>query len=117
HILLILHRPFLIIFYPFLSAIISILCSYTTLFRSCHNLIDIFERLLIVTPDSGTQTPTTIIDLTGYQILYNLMWHITKCCIQTRSEEHTSELQSRFDLVCRLLLEKKNIILIHSLVR
>src|SRR5699024_11566374 len=26
----------------------------------------------------------------------------------TRSEEHTSELQSRFDLVCRLQLEKKN---------
>src|SRR5699024_12574654 len=26
----------------------------------------------------------------------------------SRSEEHTSELQSRFDLVCRLLLEKKN---------
>src|SRR5699024_11906358 len=28
--------------------------------------------------------------------------------INLRSEEHTSELQSRFDLVCRLLLEKKN---------
>src|SRR5699024_12412557 len=27
-----------------------------------------------------------------------------------RSEEHTSELQSRFDLVCRLLLEKKKYI-------
>src|SRR5207249_12027142 len=27
--------------------------------------------------------------------------------IEPRSEEHTSELQSRFDLVCRLLLEKK----------
>ena len=27
----------------------------------------------------------------------------------TRSEEHTSELQSHSDLVCRLLLEKKNI--------
>src|SRR5438067_5885177 len=27
----------------------------------------------------------------------------------TRSEEHTSELQSRFDLVCRFLLEKKKI--------
>src|SRR5437868_12379916 len=27
--------------------------------------------------------------------------------VRTRSEEHTSELQSRFDLVCRLLLEKK----------
>src|SRR2546421_7953608 len=32
----------------------------------------------------------------------------TKCrCIKRRSEEHTSELQSRSDLVCRLLLEKK----------
>src|SRR5438067_10071361 len=29
-----------------------------------------------------------------------LVWYL-------RSEEHTSELQSRFDLVCRLLLEKK----------
>src|SRR5437868_9679284 len=28
--------------------------------------------------------------------------------VYVRSEEHTSELQSRFDLVCRLLLEKKN---------
>src|SRR5207249_5883164 len=28
--------------------------------------------------------------------------------LDARSEEHTSELQSRFDLVCRLLLEKKN---------
>src|SRR5437868_10012033 len=27
--------------------------------------------------------------------------------LRDRSEEHTSELQSRFDLVCRLLLEKK----------
>src|SRR5437868_12145905 len=27
--------------------------------------------------------------------------------VASRSEEHTSELQSRFDLVCRLLLEKK----------
>src|SRR5699024_11218675 len=30
--------------------------------------------------------------------------------VWVRSEEHTSELQSRFDLVCRLLLEKKKII-------
>src|SRR5690349_23671152 len=29
-----------------------------------------------------------------------------------RSEEHTSELQSRRDLVCRLLLEKKNLLLL-----
>src|SRR5450432_1572758 len=31
-----------------------------------------------------------------------------------RSEEHTSELQSRSDLVCRLLLEKKKIRVYHS---
>src|SRR2546429_2535425 len=30
---------------------------------------------------------------------------------RTRSEEHTSELQSRLHLVCRLLLEKKNSVL------
>src|SRR5256884_5471991 len=29
--------------------------------------------------------------------------------LETRSEEHTSELQSRLHLVCRLLLEKKNL--------
>src|SRR2546428_1877190 len=33
---------------------------------------------------------------------------------EDRSEEHTSELQSRSDLVCRLLLEKKNINTIYS---
>src|SRR5207249_10732028 len=33
----------------------------------------------------------------------------SRVCLRrrSRSEEHTSELQSRFDLVCRLLLEKK----------
>src|SRR5699024_12724675 len=30
-----------------------------------------------------------------------------EAAMRLRSEEHTSELQSRFDLVCRLLLEKK----------
>src|SRR5699024_12565066 len=33
--------------------------------------------------------------------------HLCRC---ERSEEHTSELQSRFDLVCRLLLEKKKLV-------
>src|SRR5207249_11184360 len=37
-------------------------------------------------------------------------WHASpREDAEGRSEEHTSELQSRFDLVCRLLLEKKNI--------
>src|SRR5207249_11821458 len=34
-------------------------------------------------------------------------WTCTSPVTGSRSEEHTSELQSRFDLVCRLLLEKK----------
>src|SRR5437868_12983150 len=37
------------------------------------------------------------------QIITARAWAIPR----RRSEEHTSELQSRFDLVCRLLLEKK----------
>src|SRR5699024_12881577 len=32
---------------------------------------------------------------------------LASCMFGSRSEEHTSELQSRFDLVCRLLLEQK----------
>src|SRR5690606_40017855 len=36
-----------------------------------------------------------------------------RICWRTRSEEHTSELQSRENLVCRLLLEKKKIQPIH----
>src|SRR5207249_11637558 len=34
--------------------------------------------------------------------------YYSEAAVVARSEEHTSELQSRFDLVCRLLLEKKN---------
>src|SRR5438067_9698518 len=34
-----------------------------------------------------------------------------------RSEEHTSELQSRFDIVCRLLLEKKKLLALRLLCK
>src|SRR5215510_10170503 len=34
-------------------------------------------------------------------------WHVSRDPVDRRSEEHTSELQSRGHLVCRLLLEKK----------
>src|SRR5699024_11444922 len=40
------------------------------------------------------------IRITGRKDIFRLL-------VSLRSEEHTSELQSRFDLVCRLLLEKK----------
>src|SRR5207249_11597601 len=41
------------------------------------------------------------------RLLYLLFAFLFALLLLSRSEEHTSELQSRFDLVCRLLLEKK----------
>src|SRR3989442_8859826 len=38
---------------------------------------------------------------------WRALWHVTLPMVRPRSEEHTSELQSRPHLVCRLLLEKK----------
>src|SRR5204863_4198407 len=58
----------------------STLFPYTTLFRSCS----IAPISKLIAPTFGWPPP------------------------KVRSEEHTSELQSRRDLVCRLLLEKKN---------
>src|SRR5699024_11976804 len=46
-------------------------------------------------------------DFCGYCLTTGI-WKDVYLLSRTRSEEHTSELQSRFDLVCRLLLEKKN---------
>src|SRR5690625_4881637 len=37
-------------------------------------------------------------------------WRLDETYVKVRSEEHTSELQSRGHLVCRLLLEKKKVI-------
>src|SRR5207249_5831315 len=53
---------------------------------------------LVLTPDGFAFSPHPMLVETDRE----------KYAIQRRSEEHTSELQSRFDLVCRLLLEKKN---------
>src|SRR5699024_11732041 len=63
----------------------------------------------VITAFNGTATDdfTTVYNalsraLTGLPV-YDQAYHH----VDPRSEEHTSELQSRFDLVCRLLLEKK----------
>src|SRR5205809_4937230 len=74
----------------------STLFPYTTLFRSI--LGDAEARFTIESLDlvEGTyKLDVAIHKLDGYPYDY-------------RSEEHTSELQSRLHLVCRLLLEKKN---------
>src|SRR5690349_22534325 len=66
----------------------STLFPYTTLFRSLGNFPQAFSHVGLV------NTAYNLIDAHGP-------------AQQRRSEEHTSELQSRRDLVCRLLLEKK----------
>src|SRR5437867_4577652 len=45
----------------------------------------------------------------GRATVATLCWakNASRCASHFRSEEHTSELQSPYDLVCRLLLEKK----------
>src|SRR5699024_11980443 len=50
-----------------------------------------------------------LVPATYFSLLFisGLNHYTVKSMIKKRSEEHTSELQSRFDLVCRLLLEKK----------
>src|SRR2546430_13351607 len=57
-------------------------------------------------PICGTMSPITpLVMLSQWMITYVVM----KCAasVAMRSEEHTSELQSQSNLVCRLLLEKK----------
>src|SRR5690242_21024285 len=43
----------------------------------------------------------------GISMKSNIVFYIARRRFQPRSEEHTSELQSHVNLVCRLLLEKK----------
>src|SRR5207249_10525168 len=77
---------------------------YTTLFRSC------LARAPTSTP-SATITPlaraTAATWACGSSVPVDLRSLVIAAAGAGRSEEHTSELQSRFDLVCRLLLEKK----------
>src|SRR5207253_11084765 len=84
----------------------STLFPYTTLFRSdlctgaCGN--DAGTNLGIFTSTSGT-APNRVFNIEWRTAYYNT----GQTTNIPRSEEHTSELQSRGHLVCRLLLEKK----------
>src|SRR5690349_21182203 len=75
----------------------STLFPYTTLFRSCRAEDDGTRALLAGVDDAGVRAAVTA------ERAY--LAELGGGC--NRSEEHTSELQSRRDLVCRLLLEKK----------
>src|SRR5690349_22594740 len=82
---------------------------YTTLFRSDHH-DDIAKGLEQHLPPLDAALATLIEDLEDRGMLPDVVVYCAGEFGRTpliRSEEHTSELQSRRDLVCRLLLEKK----------
>src|SRR5437667_6867556 len=54
-----------------------------------------------------TEQRSVLLLVTLEEMSYEEVAHALGIPIGTRSEEHTSELQSHHDLVCRLLLEKK----------
>src|SRR5437868_10722834 len=90
----------------------STLFPYTTLFRSPGSLIRALAALHRKVPAYSRQTGLACSSchyqfpqLTPFGRQFKLNGY-TLSGLQ-RSEEHTSELQSRFDPVCRLLLEKK----------
>src|SRR2546430_10742839 len=72
----------------------STLFPYTTLFRSLFRAER--KRICFAT-----------LPQTGFTAFCCIRLGCVSCCNKMRSEEHTSELQSQSNLVCRLLLEKK----------
>src|SRR2546430_7241304 len=83
----------------------STLFPYTTLFRSCCLVRAGVQRISCIYVRNWSSKA-----LKSHSSAVTLI-AAHRCCVHTvkfRSEEHTSELQSQSNLVCRLLLEKKN---------
>src|SRR5690606_40520184 len=107
--------------------ILSIHDSSTSAFYtlSLHDALPIFDAntLSVALTDGSTDTVTfdnaiiatgsTVRLLPGVQLSENVVT-FEEQILTRRSEEHTSELQSRENLVCRLLLEKKKRIRINT---
>src|SRR5438477_3412296 len=74
----------------------STLFPYTTLFRSCVRAVAAERGLALAECTAYSDSHTDLAFL--------------EAGVAVRSEEHTSELQSHVNLVCRLLLEKKKFV-------
>src|SRR2546430_9111640 len=80
----------------------STLFPYTTLFRS----VDLYQlHLSDLDPERAAQLRDVCEEFVDEGLIRAYAWSTD----DPRSEEHTSELQSQSNLVCRLLLEKKKI--------
>src|SRR3712207_8005737 len=94
----------------------STLFPYTTLFRSNGREVvlidnryeDDYEELPPVVIFDERELPPLVVDIPEEEYIVDL-GEASAADIEGRSEEHTSELQSRRYLVCRLLLEKKKL--------
>src|SRR3712207_7420866 len=92
----------------------STLFPYTTLFRShgavCNRLLWMQDAYGLDASDCVLQKTPFSFDVSVWEFFWPLMTGarlVMARPLSQRSEEHTSELQSRQYLVCRLLLEKK----------
>src|SRR5260221_1778485 len=89
----------------------STLFPYTTLFRSSLDTAASKSRACACNTSAGGSLSVRKASLIIYSCFLALPLGTESVIIliRQRSEEHTSELQSHSDLVCRLLLEKKKI--------
>src|SRR3712207_7573651 len=90
----------------------STLFPYTTLFRSVNNAFRnpfiSFMVAFAVMASGITSACTLTLAFSGDYLAQFITVPVLGAALVFRSEEHTSELQSRQYLVCRLPLEKKN---------
>src|SRR2546426_3697441 len=82
----------------------STLFPYTTLFRSAREALGLDGQVARVPEPAEIRLRRVELDAAGPPCGYELLHALRR---GVRSEEHTSELQSPCNLVCRLLLEKK----------
>src|SRR3712207_7708848 len=91
----------------------STLFPYTTLFRSCpqrvprEQALDMIGTMLQAMEAHTGKRPIIYTDINFHAEVLDGAFNDYPFWLRSRSEEHTSELQSRQYLVCRLLLEKK----------
>src|SRR5206468_10611075 len=101
---------------PYLSPLplprppISTLFPFTTLFRSALGAAGVVAGLRPAYARAGeAQGRSAMFELKVTEVEFRRTSAGRQLMARVRSEEHTSELQSRSDLVCRLLLEKKKL--------
>src|SRR5690348_17882639 len=90
----------------------STLFPYTTLFRSPASTGDIVRNSSSTSP-AATSSPNVVGPASARICAWPSARNHASAARRSRSEEHTSELQSPVHLVCRLLLEKKKKICSH----